>query len=50
MIWRIAKDLDLPEFGPYGHLKGPKIENEVLKHTVLSSLHPIDENEQGFCH
>ena len=52
MIWRLAKDLDLPEFWPYGHLKGPKIENEALKNNVLSSLHPMDENsrrhEQGY--
>ena len=51
MIWRLAKDLDLPEFWSYGHLKGPKIENEALKNKVLSSLRPMDENpwrhEQG---
>ena len=51
MIWRLAKDLDLPEFWPYGHLKDPKIENEALKNKVLSSLRPMDENprrhEQG---
>ena len=29
MIWRLAKDLDLPELWPYGRLKGPKIENEA---------------------
>ena len=44
MIWRLAKDLDLPEFWPYGRLKGRKIENEALKNNVLSSLRPMDEN------
>ena len=44
MICRLAQDLDLPEFGPYGHLKGPKTENEALKNNVLSSLRPMDEN------
>ena len=51
MICRLVKDLDLPEFWPYGRLKGPKIENEVLKNNLLSSLRPMDENprrhEQG---
>ena len=37
---RLAKELDLPEFWPYGHLKGPKIENEASKIIVLSSLRP----------
>ena len=40
MIWRLAKEHDFPEFRPYGHLKGPKIENEVSKNIVLSSLRP----------
>ena len=44
MIWIVAKDLDLPEFWPYGRLKGPKIENEALRNNVLSSLCPMDEN------
>lgn len=35
MIWRFAKDIDLPKFWPYGHLKGPKIENEASKNIVL---------------
>ena len=52
MIWRIAKDLDLHEFWPYGCLRGPKIENEALKNNLLSSLRAMDENprrhEQGF--
>ena len=52
IIWRLAKDLDLPEFRSYGGLKGPKIENEALRNNVLSSLHPMDENprrhEQGY--
>ena len=42
MIWSLAKDLDLPEFWPYGRLKGPKIENEVSKNNILSSLRPMD--------
>ena len=41
MTWKLAQDFDLPEFWPYGHLKGPKIENEELKNNVLSSLCPI---------
>ena len=53
MIWRLAKDLDLPEFWPYGRLKGPKIENEARKNNVLSSVRPMDKNprqhEQGSC-
>ena len=53
MIWRLAKDPDLPEFWPYPRLKGPKIENEALKNNVLSSLHPMDSNprqhEQDSC-
>ena len=44
MIWRRVKDLDPPEFWPYGRLKVPKIENEALKNNMLSSLHPMDEN------
>ena len=44
MILRLAKYLDLPEFWPYGRLKGPKIENEAWKNNVLSSLRPMDEN------
>ena len=43
-IWRLAKDLDLPEFWPYESLKGPKIENEALKNNVLSSLRHMNEN------
>ena len=35
MIWRLAKYVDLPEFWPYGRLKGPKIENEASKNIVL---------------
>ena len=31
MIWRLAQDLDQPEFWPCGRLKGPKITNEALK-------------------
>ena len=52
MIWRLAKDLDLPAFWPYGRLKSSKIENEALKNNILSSLRPMDENlrqhEQSF--
>ena len=44
MILTLANDLDLPEFWPYGRLKGPKIENEALKDNVLSSLCPMVEN------
>ena len=44
MIWRLVKDLDPPDFCPYGRLKVPKIENDVLKNNVLSSLRPMDEN------
>ena len=44
MIWRLAKDLDLPEFWPYGQFKASKIENEALKNNVLSSFRPVDEN------
>ena len=44
LIWRLAKDLYLPECWPYGHLKGPKIENEARKNNVLLSLRPMDEN------
>ena len=40
MIWRLAKDLDLTEFWPYGNLKGPKIENGASKN-ILSSWHPF---------
>ena len=46
MIWRLAQDLYLPEFWPYGHLKGPETENEALKNNVLSSLRPMDENSR----
>ena len=28
----------------YGHLKGPKIENEASKNNVLSSLRPMEKN------
>ena len=31
MIWRLAKDHDLPKIWPYGRLKSPKIENETSK-------------------
>ena len=31
MIWRLAQDLDQPEFWPCGRLKGPKITNEAQK-------------------
>ena len=48
MIWSLTKDLDLPEFWPYGRLKGSKIENEVLKNKVLSSLRPMDETPRQF--
>ena len=44
MIWRLVKDLDLPEFWPYGGLKVPKVGNEALRNNVLSSLRPMDEN------
>ena len=44
LIWRLAKDLYLPECWPYGHLKGPKIENEAWKNNVLLSLRPMDES------
>ena len=37
MIWRLVKDLDLPEFWPYGCLKVPKIENEASS-TVRGSV------------
>ena len=47
MIWRLVKDLDLPELWPYGHHKGPKIENEALENNVLSSLCPMHENPRG---
>ena len=40
MIWKLAKDLNQPEFWPYGHLKVPKIENEASKNIVLSSFRP----------
>ena len=46
MIWRLAQDLDLPEFWPYGHLKGPETENEALRNNVLSSLCPMDQNSR----
>ena len=36
--------MDALEFWPYGHLKGPKTENEALENNVLSSLRPMDEN------
>ena len=36
--------LDLPEFWPYGHLKGPKTGNEALKSNILSALRSMDEN------
>ena len=38
MIWRLAKDHDLPKFWPYGRLKSPKIENETSKNIVLLSF------------
>ena len=44
MIWRLFKDLDLPEFWPYGGLKVPKIKNEALKNNLLSPLRPMDKN------
>ena len=34
MIWRLAKDIDLPIWAS----QGPKIENEALKDNVFSSL------------
>ena len=40
IIWSLAKDHDLPEFWPYGRLKGPKIENETSRNIVLSSFFP----------
>ena len=46
MIWRFAKDLDLPENWPYGRLKGQKIENETIENNVLSSLRPMEENPE----
>ena len=54
MIWRLAKDHDLPEFWPYVRLKGPKIENETSKNIVLSSCRPwtkiTGRHEQVYCH
>ena len=35
MNWRLVKDLDLPEFWPYGRLKGQKIENETYEITYF---------------
>ena len=46
MIWRLAKDLDLPEIWPYGYLMGLRIKNEAYKTNVFSSLLPMDENHQ----
>ena len=41
MIWRLAKDHDLPKFcHSYGHLEGQKIENETSTNIVLSSFRP----------
>ena len=40
MIWRLAKEHDLPKFCPYGHLEGQKIENETSTNIVLSSFRP----------
>ena len=54
MIWRLAKDHDLPEFWPYGRLKGQKIESETSKNIVLSSFRPwtkiTGRHEQVYCH
>ena len=46
MIWRLAQDLDLPEFWPYGHLKGPETENEALKKERTFVISPMDENSR----
>ena len=43
MIWRLSKDLGLPEIWPYGDLKGPEIENKALKNNILSSLRLMDD-------
>ena len=40
MIWRLSKDVDLPELWAYEHFKGQKIENKASKNIVLSSLRP----------
>ena len=40
MIWKLAKDLDLPEFWPYGRLKGPKMKMKHKKQrTFIISSH-----------
>ena len=45
MVWRIAKDLDLPEFLPHGYLKGPKIKNEnKRKENIFSSQNNVPED------
>ena len=40
MVWRLVKDLDLPEFWPYGRLKGLKLKMKHKKITYFRHYIP----------